>query len=138
MNTTLLQKVTQPRNYNGIVLIIATIAMSGSLYFSEVLHLYPCKLCWFQRILIYPLVTIGIYSLITDRNLYGLVGFLSGSALLVSGYHSVIQRTSDGICGGTCSVIQYTVGPFTIPNLAFIASVLIVTTTAVSYWLSSD
>jgi disulfide bond formation protein DsbB len=138
MDTTILQKLTQSKYYNGIITLVATVAMSGSLYFSEILHLYPCKLCWFQRILIYPIVAVGVYSILTKQNLYGLVGFLSGTALLVSGYHSIIQRTGDGVCSGTCSVIQYTVGPLSIPNLALIASILLFTTTVISYWVSSD
>ena len=33
-------------------------AMLGSLYFSEIQLYEPCKLCWYQRILMYPLVLI--------------------------------------------------------------------------------
>lgn len=38
--------------------IIALIATSGSLYMSEILLWEPCKLCWLQRICMYPLVVI--------------------------------------------------------------------------------
>ena len=33
-------------------------ALAGSMYFSEVKHFLPCTLCWYQRILMYPLVLI--------------------------------------------------------------------------------
>jgi len=135
MDTKHLQKLTLSKYYGGIVFLIASIAMSGSLYFSEVLHLYPCKLCWFQRILIYPLVASGLYSVISQQHVYGLVGFMSGSAILVSGYHSIIQRIGAEGCSGTCSVIQYTVGPLSIPNLSLIASILIFGITILSYKL---
>ncbi len=36
----------------------AAAATAGSLYFSEIAHLPPCVLCWYQRILMYPLVLI--------------------------------------------------------------------------------
>ena len=36
--------------------IVALLSISGSLFFSEVLEYTPCKLCWIQRILMYPLV----------------------------------------------------------------------------------
>lgn len=42
----------------------AILAMLGSLYFSEIRHLVPCVLCWYQRILMYPLViliAIGLF-----------------------------------------------------------------------------
>jgi hypothetical protein len=41
-----------------IAWIQACIATLGSLYFSEIMHLVPCTLCWFQRIFMYPLTLI--------------------------------------------------------------------------------
>ncbi|MBV9790393.1 MAG: disulfide bond formation protein B, partial [Chloroflexi bacterium] len=38
-----------------IALLTAWIATWGSLFFSEVLGWVPCVLCWYQRILMYPL-----------------------------------------------------------------------------------
>jgi disulfide bond formation protein DsbB len=37
---------------------VALVATLGSLYFSEVAHFVPCKLCWYQRICMYPLVVL--------------------------------------------------------------------------------
>jgi disulfide bond formation protein DsbB len=37
---------------------VAALAMAGSLFFSEVSHFVPCRLCWFQRICMYPLVAV--------------------------------------------------------------------------------
>jgi disulfide bond formation protein DsbB len=34
---------------------VALTATLGSLYFSEIAHFEPCRLCWFQRIFMYPL-----------------------------------------------------------------------------------
>lgn len=36
----------------------ALVASLGSLFFSEVMKLPPCVLCWYQRIAMYPLVAI--------------------------------------------------------------------------------
>lgn len=36
--------------------VIALVATVGSLFFSEVMNLPPCVLCWYQRIAMYPLV----------------------------------------------------------------------------------
>ncbi len=38
--------------------VVAGVATAGSLYFSEVLGLVLCDLCWYQRILMYPLVVV--------------------------------------------------------------------------------
>lgn len=41
-----------------IAWILSLIATLGSLYFSEVRGFIPCSLCWYQRILMYPMVFI--------------------------------------------------------------------------------
>lgn len=47
--------------------VVAIIATLGSLYFSEVRHFVPCVLCWFQRIMMYPLVIVlGIAAFRSD------------------------------------------------------------------------
>lgn len=38
--------------------ILAAVATLGSLFFSEIMGLKPCVLCWWQRIFMYPLVAI--------------------------------------------------------------------------------
>lgn len=43
--------------------IIAVTAMLGSLFFSSVMGLEPCVLCWYQRIFMYPLVVIFLIGL---------------------------------------------------------------------------
>ena len=35
--------------------IVAAVATSGSLYYSQVMLFTPCELCWFQRMFMYPL-----------------------------------------------------------------------------------
>ena len=38
--------------------LLAAVATAGSLFFSLGLGLVPCELCWYQRILMYPLVVV--------------------------------------------------------------------------------
>ncbi len=45
-------------NAIGMAWIVAMLATAGSLYFSEVAHYDPCRLCWYQRIAMYPLAII--------------------------------------------------------------------------------
>jgi disulfide bond formation protein DsbB len=50
---------------------VATVATLGSLYYSEVADFPPCRLCWYQRIAMYPLVPIlGIAAARRDREPY--------------------------------------------------------------------
>lgn len=109
--------------------IIATIATAGSLWFSLGLGLIPCDLCWYQRILMYPLVVVLGIATVEDRpTVSRTVLPLSILGLLIAGYHSVLQITTTS-CSfrGPCAVVQWQL-PFlelTIPNLSLIAFTLI-------------
>jgi disulfide bond formation protein DsbB len=70
---------------------IALAATVGSLFFSEVMDLPPCVLCWYQRIATYPLVLIiGTGIILRDRRMkiYALPLCLAG--LAVSVYHNLL------------------------------------------------
>lgn len=43
--------------------LVATISTGGSLFFSEVMDLVPCVLCWYQRIFMFPLAVILLVGL---------------------------------------------------------------------------
>jgi len=64
----------------------ALVATMGSLYFSEIMHLPPCVLCWYQRIALYPLVAIlavGILRKDKAVALYALPFALAGLSIAV-------------------------------------------------------
>src|SRR5882724_8353082 len=46
-------------NYVACVFIVALVATAGSPSLSEIASFVPFKLCWFQRILMYPQVIIA-------------------------------------------------------------------------------
>lgn len=55
----------------GLIFICWLIAMSalfGSLFFSEVMGLKPCVLCWWQRVFIYPLAVLFLVGLFSQDN----------------------------------------------------------------------
>jgi disulfide bond formation protein DsbB len=71
--------------------IIALVATAGSLFFSEVMQLPPCVLCWYQRIATYPLVLIiGIGIILRDAQMkiYALPFALIGLAISI--YHNLL------------------------------------------------
>jgi len=71
--------------------IIALIATVGSLFFSEVMQLPPCVLCWYQRIAMYPLVLIigvGIVTRDSRMKNYALPLCLIGLAISI--YHNLL------------------------------------------------
>lgn len=119
-----------------LAFVAAAIAMSGSLYLSEVVHLTPCKLCWFQRICMYPLVLLlGIAMF--RRDLFTAKRYLvplAGIGALISAYHYQLERIpqrpilSCGIGEPSCAQAVLNVFGFvSVPFLALAAFLLIVT-----------
>ncbi len=83
---------------------LATLATGGSLYMSQVLGWTPCKLCWYIRIAIYPLVALFGTALFLDRQdvrEYAIPLLLIG--IPISAYHYAIQRIDQFTSAG-CSV----------------------------------
>ena len=71
--------------------VIALLATVGSLFFSEVMGLPPCVLCWYQRIAMYPLVLIiGIGIVRRDVGMRGYALPLCLAGLLLAAYHNLL------------------------------------------------
>ncbi len=112
---------------------VALTAMMGSLYFSEVKEYIPCTYCWYQRILMYPLVLIlGIAAVRKDykQALYVLPLSVIGTGM--STFHYLKQKTNwfqgtEDACGLVPCTIEYInlLGFITIPFLALTAFVII-------------
>jgi disulfide bond formation protein DsbB len=71
--------------------VLALLSMAGSLFFSEVMDLPPCVLCWYQRVAMYPLVLIigtGIVTKDARWKIYALPLALIG--LVISVYHNLV------------------------------------------------
>lgn len=82
--------------------LVALVATSGSLIYSEYFHFEPCLLCWYQRIAMYPLALILLVGAIRrDRavRMYGLP--LSIVGLGISIWHYFIQ-TFPNLESGSC------------------------------------
>jgi disulfide bond formation protein DsbB len=110
--------------------VVAVVATAGSLSLSEVMGLSPCDLCWYQRVLMYPLVVVLGVAVYENRPaVYRTALPLSLSGAAVAAYHSWIQATRSGSCsfGGGCVAVQYRLEPLglTVPNLALAAFVML-------------
>ncbi|MFD2683006.1 disulfide oxidoreductase [Bacillus seohaeanensis] len=111
----------------------SVIATLGSLYFSEIMKYEPCHLCWYQRIIMYPMVIIlGIAYVKKDFKLALYSAVLSGIGILVSLYHYSIQKItllseSAPACGRVPCTGEYInwFGFVTIPFLALTAFIII-------------
>lgn len=116
-----------------VALLVAWVAMLGSLYFSEVKGYVPCELCWYQRILMYPLAGVIAVGLLTrDRHLPKYVLPLSTLGLFVALYHYLLEKTdlfdSFAVCsaGVSCTTMWINwFGFVTIPFLSLLGFTII-------------
>jgi disulfide bond formation protein DsbB len=85
--------------------VVAMVTTIGSLYYSEHFHFIPCELCWYQRILMYPLVVVlGVGWFRRDKLVWmtALPFVVIGAP--VSLYHWLVERVPSLAEGTSCSV----------------------------------
>ncbi len=119
--------------FTRVAFVVALGATLGSLYFSEIAGFPPCKLCWLQRIAIYPTVLILAVGLIRrDSFVHLYILPLMVFGLIVSIYHNLLyyKVISDSLApcelGVSCTTkyIEW-LGFLTIPLLSLFALVTI-------------
>jgi len=109
--------------------VVAGTSTLGALFFSEVMELPPCVLCWYQRIFMFPLVLllpVGLFPF--DGKIVRFALPLTVAGWLVSLFHLLlgvglipesIRPCAEGV---PCSEAQIEwLGFVTIPLLSFIA-----------------
>jgi len=109
--------------------VVAGTATLGSLFFSEVMQLPPCTLCWYQRVFMYPLVVIfGVSYVIQDRRslFYSapliVVGWGTATYHLLLYYQIIPESFAPCVQGVSCTSRQIEWWGFvTIPLLSFLA-----------------
>jgi disulfide bond formation protein DsbB len=86
--------------------IVAVVTTLGSLYYSEHAGFVPCELCWYQRIVMYPLVIVlGVAVLRRDRAVWitALVFVVVGAPLSL--YHWLVERVPAFAESSSCSAL---------------------------------
>ena len=116
------------RALTGAAAGVAAVATAGSLYFSLGMGLSPCELCWYQRILMYPLVIVCGVAAVDDRRTHRTALPLAVPGVTLAAYHSWLQATTTA-CGfqGPCAAVLFRlplVG-LTIPNLSLVGFLLV-------------
>ncbi len=110
-------------------------AMLGSLYYSEIKHYTPCTLCWYQRILMYPLVMLIVVGILRkDPKVHYYILPMAVLGWLIAVYHVLLQNKilpealAPCTLGASCAT-KYTgyLGFITIPVMSLTAfSVIII------------
>jgi disulfide bond formation protein DsbB len=103
--------------------LLALIATVGSLYFSEAFHMEPCKLCWYQRITVFPLVI--ILGIAAFRGAYRIIIYvlpLSIIGLGIAAYQTLmILFFSQTASCPECTLKAVSKHPVTFPLLSLCA-----------------
>lgn len=129
-----LTKFIQFFSDNAIIFafFVALFATSGSLFLSEIAHFTPCKLCWYQRIFMYPqVVLLGIASFKNDLAVKRYVLPLSVIGIVIAIYHYALQMSpiplpcSDEVANCALKQLGY-FGYITIPMMSLTAFALII------------
>lgn len=128
------------------VWLIGWASIFGSLYFSEIRGFIPCELCWWQRLLVYPLAIFATVAIVRKEYEslayyilpFGIIG------LVVSAYHSLLQwgiiehnllDCSEGAAVSCSNPEIMLLGFITIPFLAFLSFLGITLVTSISVYL---
>jgi len=105
---------------------VAAVSTVGSLYFSEVADFVPCRLCWFQRIAMYPIAVIALVALLRrDRGARFYTVPLAAIGACISVYHYLIEwgvlddTDSCSLFGPACADVWFR--RFGFVTLAFMA-----------------
>ena len=119
--------------------LAALVTTLGSLYFSEVAHFTPCKLCWYQRIAMYPFAIVLLIAAIRrDRRVAWYVVPVATIGALFAAYHTQLQafpQQHSSFCtlSEPCTVrYVWEFGFVSLPFMALSAFVFIITMTLVA------
>ncbi len=110
---------------------MALLATLGSLFYSEIMQFEPCKLCWIQRIFMYPqavLLGVGLYK--KEKKILDYTVFLSLLGFLFALYHYGLnwyakffptETCPFGGGGVSCTKAYFTFGYVNIPLMSLAA-----------------
>ena len=129
-----------------LTLVVAGGSMLGSLYFSEVADYIPCRLCWFQRIAMYPIAVVALVAVLRhDRGARWYAVPMAAVGIGISTWHYLIEwnptweGTSCGLFGPACSVPWFrTFGFVSLALMALCAFAFIIVVNVVSFGPSAE
>lgn len=129
-----------------LTLLVAGGSMLGSLYFSEFADYVPCRLCWFQRIAMYPIALIALVALVRrDRGARWYMVPMASIGIAISTWHYLLEWNptwegeSCGLFGPACSVPWFrTFGFVSLALMALCAFAAIIVVNVVSFGPSAD
>ncbi len=115
--------------------LIASVSTLGSLFFSEIMELTPCVLCWYQRIFMFPLAVILLVGLFPpDKKVVNYALPIATIGLFFTVYHCLLffgfipenlQPCSQGVSCADSSMKLFGFLPIPLLSLAAFLSIII-------------
>jgi len=115
--------------------LVAVVSTLGSLFFSEVMGLPPCILCWYQRIFMFPLaviLTMALFPFDLGIFKYSLALAIGGASVAL--YHCLLfagfipESVQPCIQGVSCAdAASQQIGGIPIPVMSLLAFTVLIT-----------
>lgn len=129
-----------------LTLLVAGAATLGSLYFSEFADYVPCRLCWFQRIAMYPIALVALVAVLRrDRDARWYILPMAAAGIAVSTWHYLLEWNPTwegeacGLVGPACSVLWFRTFDFvSLALMALCGFAAIIVVNVVSFGPSAD
>lgn len=131
--------------YAFFIFLISFTGMFGSLYFSEIINLAPCSLCYIQRGLMYPVVFLAIFVTTFEFKRFKPWMFLIFTipGILTAIYNIGVQLTGSesALCALTeksCAIVDLIhIGPFSfsIPFLSLVGFSMVTGIVLIKMWI---
>ena len=89
-----------------IAALVGVVTMLGSLYYSEIAGFVPCELCWYQRIVMYPLAVVLVVGVVSRAP--NVVWFAAPFATIgppLALYHWLVERVPALAESASCSAL---------------------------------
>jgi disulfide bond formation protein DsbB len=109
-----------------LIVVVSIGATVGSLLYSEVLGFEPCRLCWYQRIAMYPIAFLSALAL--WRRDLGLMWYFRLQATVgaaIGAYHyltQILEFLDGGSCSATAPCTLKYVNQFGFVSIPFMAA----------------
>ena len=114
------------KNALNLYLVLLVLAVIGSLYYSEIALFTPCKLCWIQRIFIFPQILLILVAKCKKdlTTIWSYLAWMTGFALAFSLLHNYIYyfgKELSGTCDAAASCKAYYVYEYGFVTIPFMA-----------------
>ena len=104
--------------------LIALIGLLGSLFFSEIIKLDPCKLCWYQRICLFPLAIILLIAFLKNDNKIAIYVYpLVIIGAIIALYQLFFPFCKEGVC--QVNTLMFFGMPINLSLMSFLAFIFI-------------